>query len=464
MESTFKPPESLVLDGNISENWRKFSQKFDLFMIATDLTSKPESKKLAVFLSLVGDEALELYNTFTFDENEDRTVTCVKKKFEEYCSPKKNVIFERFKFNSISQQEGQPFDSFVTELRKAIKTTEYSQQDQMIRDRIVMGIHNKATQEKLLRESELTLMKAVDICRAIEISKDQSKMLQNESLINAVQRREPRCDRVCTRCGYNHLRDNRCPAWGKTCAKCQGHNHFAKVCREDHKTSGSNVRIKPEIPRKAMKEQKKKVHQVTEASVSDVHSSGSESEGSEYQYFVRSVNSKCKHEVGQDMWSADIYVNNKPVSFKLDTGAEVSTLPLSILKEIAPTAHIHKSNISLVSYGDSKFKIKTVGRVTLTCVIKNDKKDISFVVVDTKNQVPLLGFKECIELNLVKRVDSLVSSKFKNLNDLVTKYAHVFEGLGKFPTKHHITLREDTKPRISTIRRVPHALRKRLKK
>ncbi|XP_072382900.1 uncharacterized protein [Diabrotica undecimpunctata] len=149
--------ESLVLDGNISENWRKFSQKFDLFMIATALTSKPESKKLAVFLSLVGDEALELYNTFTFDENEDRTVTCVKKKFKEYCLPKKNVIFERFKLNRISQQGGQPFDPFVTELRKAIKTTEYSQQDQMIRDRIVMGIHNKATQEKLLRESELTL-------------------------------------------------------------------------------------------------------------------------------------------------------------------------------------------------------------------------------------------------------------------------------------------------------------------
>uniref|UniRef100_A0A6P7FZV3 Uncharacterized protein LOC114334479 n=1 Tax=Diabrotica virgifera virgifera TaxID=50390 RepID=A0A6P7FZV3_DIAVI len=106
MESTFKPPESLILDGNISENWRKFSQKFDLFMIATDLTSKPESKKLAVLLSLVGDEALELYNTFTFAEDEDRTVTCVKKKFEEYCSPKKNVIFERFKFNSISQQKG----------------------------------------------------------------------------------------------------------------------------------------------------------------------------------------------------------------------------------------------------------------------------------------------------------------------------------------------------------------------
>jgi len=72
------------------------------------------------------------------------------------------------------------FDSFLTELRKAVKTTAYLDQDQMIRDRIVMGIWDKGTQERLLREPKLTLNKAVDFCRATEVSKSQSRVLQSE--------------------------------------------------------------------------------------------------------------------------------------------------------------------------------------------------------------------------------------------------------------------------------------------
>ena len=260
MEAIFKPPEPLQLDGNISENWRKFSQRFNLFIKATGLSAKPEEKQLAVLLNLIGDDALELYNTFTFGENEHNVAT-VKQKFMDYCSPKKNVIFERFKFNSIIQQEGQHFDAFVTDLRKAVKTTEYADQDDMIRDKIVMGIHSKTTQEKLLRESDLTLTKAINICRAIEISKDQSKILQNEAVVHEIKRVTQK--NICNFCGYSHSWQ-RCPARGKTCAKCQGRNHFANVCKKQTKeeeksnksdnvpscsyTKEKNSKVKKKIP------------------------------------------------------------------------------------------------------------------------------------------------------------------------------------------------------------------------
>lgn len=218
MEGLFRPPEPLQLDGNIADNWRKFSQKIDLFLVAAGISTKPEEKKVAVFLNLIGDDALELYNTFKF-EGETKDLATVKKKFDEYCSPKKNVIFERFMFNSIVQKEGQLFDNFVTELKKGIKTTEYAEQDDMIRDRIVMGIYNKATQEKLLREANLTLQKTIDMCRAIEISKDQSKVLQNETSVNEVRfSKRDTIKNNCHYCGYSHERGN-CLAWGKTCAK-----------------------------------------------------------------------------------------------------------------------------------------------------------------------------------------------------------------------------------------------------
>ncbi|CAB0000824.1 unnamed protein product, partial [Nesidiocoris tenuis] len=46
----------------------------------------------------------------------------------------------------------------------------------------------------------------------------------------------------------------------------------------------------------------------------------------------------------------------------------------------------------------------------------------------------------------------------------MTKYNDVFDGLGKFPFKHHITIKADAKPSIRPARRVPFRLKDRLKK
>lgn len=80
--------------------------------------------------------------------------------------------------------------------------------------------------------------------------------------------------------------------------------------------------------------------------------------------------------------------------FKLDTGEEVSTLPLNVLKKVAQKAHIDKSNISLVSYGDPSFRFKSMCEVNLTCLVKNSTKDVSFVIDEADNQIPLLGLQE----------------------------------------------------------------------
>jgi len=60
-----------------------------------------------VFLDLVGDDGLELHNSFTYTEEEKKSLDAILKKFGDYCSPTANVIFERFKFNSVVQKEGQ---------------------------------------------------------------------------------------------------------------------------------------------------------------------------------------------------------------------------------------------------------------------------------------------------------------------------------------------------------------------
>lgn len=45
MENYFRPTEPLMLGGNISENWKSFSQQIDLLVKATDLDTNYGEKK-----------------------------------------------------------------------------------------------------------------------------------------------------------------------------------------------------------------------------------------------------------------------------------------------------------------------------------------------------------------------------------------------------------------------------------
>ena len=58
----------------------------------------------ATFLRVAGPEALEVYNTFTWDEDNDMSkVDKITEKFDQYCNPRKNVTSEHHKFNMQNQ-------------------------------------------------------------------------------------------------------------------------------------------------------------------------------------------------------------------------------------------------------------------------------------------------------------------------------------------------------------------------
>lgn len=83
MESTgiiFKPPKSLSLEGNISENWRKFKQASEIFIKASKNLTAEEEVKVAIFLNLVREEAVELFNTFTLTEQQKKVSKCSVRK------------------------------------------------------------------------------------------------------------------------------------------------------------------------------------------------------------------------------------------------------------------------------------------------------------------------------------------------------------------------------------------------
>ena len=105
MAESIRQPDELVLSGNIAENWRKFKQEFELYLIATGLDTKTSRQKIALLLHVARKQAIEVYNTFSFTEEEDGDFDSVIEKFNSYCNPKKNETYERYVFHR-SEIEG----------------------------------------------------------------------------------------------------------------------------------------------------------------------------------------------------------------------------------------------------------------------------------------------------------------------------------------------------------------------
>ena len=151
-------------------------------MTASGKIKEDEKVQCAILLHVIGEEALEIYNTFKLATGEDpNKISVLKKNFEDYVNPRKNTVFERYRFWACKQQEGETIDQFITELKTRARSCEFGDQhDSMIRDRIVFGVRDSRLNERLLRESsELTLEKAASICRVGEARSSQVKELED---------------------------------------------------------------------------------------------------------------------------------------------------------------------------------------------------------------------------------------------------------------------------------------------
>ena len=177
----FQVPEPLPLQGNLADNGRRWKQRFELYMIASGKNEKSDEVKTATLLHLAGPDALEVYNTFSFESpGDEKKLQKVLEKFDAHCIPRKNVTWERHVFNTRIQQPGETIDQYVTDLRNKAKTCEFGDlTESLIKDRVVCGVVSDKTRSRLLRHAGLTLATALDICRADEATASQMKSMSS---------------------------------------------------------------------------------------------------------------------------------------------------------------------------------------------------------------------------------------------------------------------------------------------
>ena len=138
--SGLKPPSHLVVGPNLAQDWKLFEQNWKNYSKTQKLSDHEEDYQVAVLLNIIGDDAMRIYNGFTFTSTDaNRTVEEVLSKFRDFAVGTVNVTFERFKLNNRVQEEGELFDSFLTSLKTLMKTCGYCStcHDSILKDRML---------------------------------------------------------------------------------------------------------------------------------------------------------------------------------------------------------------------------------------------------------------------------------------------------------------------------------------
>ena len=69
----------------------------------------------------VGDKGRHIYSTWTIGEGGEKKLKTYNDKFEEYCKPKSNKIYNRYIFKSQVQNANENYEQFVTEFKTLVK-------------------------------------------------------------------------------------------------------------------------------------------------------------------------------------------------------------------------------------------------------------------------------------------------------------------------------------------------------
>ncbi len=236
------------MKGHLPTNWQYFKDSWQNYEVAVELAQKDKTVRVATLLSVIGRECFLIYKNLPFTEEERKDPDTILQGLSNYFEPQRNTVYERYVFNTCSQEPHESIDSYVNRLRKLSATCEFDALlNEMIRDRVVIGVKDSGLRARLLREKNLTLEKCLDTCRAAEMTSQQLKAIDGNGEVEAVhavgqktkkkksskQAREDRLSesrRNCTYCGTQHAKKH-CPAWGHQCKKCKRNNHFASVCK-----------------------------------------------------------------------------------------------------------------------------------------------------------------------------------------------------------------------------------------
>jgi hypothetical protein len=430
----------------IPAEWPKWKTRFQRYRTASGLSEEPDDKQIDTLIYTLGDKADDIFASFNINDESVLTYEYVLDLFEKHFIPQRNIIFERARFLRRRQNANEELEDFIVDIHSLARTCDWGHlNDEMVLMVLLLGLNDEKLSNRLLLDPDITLMKAITSIRYAETIKQEKDNTSNKNLaIEATERQRGKLiglnqnqvdNRQASR-SFQQKRENQtrcswcgnepshprslCPANKVTCNKCKKLGHFSKVCR-------SKVTNEIEVD-------------IQSGEVSNLSSVSK-------KFFIGSVGGNSKP------WKVEILFEGTPLTFKVDSGADVTVIPPGIV----PANKIRSTHVEL--YGAGSTKLETLGYFKANFRYKDI--NISHPVYIVKGLVtPLLGRPAIQELKILTFVDSVSNNDSHFFNE----YHEMFNGLGVIPDPYTIALKDGAKPyAITTPRSVPLPLMDKVK-
>ena len=172
----FSPPEPFVFQR--PDDWMKWKRSFECFRLASGLAKEDEARQVSVLLYCMGDQADSVLMSTKIATEDSLKYNSVMSKFNEYFKVRRNVILEKARFNQRNQLAGESVEQYITVSYTLVETCKYGNlTEELLRDRLLVGICDSSLSERLQMDPELTLEKAKRIARQREAIKDHHQQL-----------------------------------------------------------------------------------------------------------------------------------------------------------------------------------------------------------------------------------------------------------------------------------------------
>ena len=130
------PPPLILTKGNAAFNWRRFKRQWENYEAATLLSSQPATRRAAILLSCIGTDAYDIFRSMAFAADDDRQdVGKIIEAFDNFCIGEINVSYERYVLNKRIQEPNESFDTFLSDVRRLVKSCDYGAiEDSIVRE------------------------------------------------------------------------------------------------------------------------------------------------------------------------------------------------------------------------------------------------------------------------------------------------------------------------------------------
>lgn len=247
---------------NVAASWKAFKSQFSIYKVAKKLGAMTEEEQICNMLVQMGPDSVQIYEQFKYDEtkaaekkNLPNTITF----FDAYFEPVKNVIFERAKFNCMKQGE-LSIHQFIVNLQQQATYCDYGTvKDDLVRDRVVVGVRDQKLREYLIDLDDLDLGKCIQKAKQYTSNHGQASQFKegekdNLDAVGQKQGKLPwsrpefksgtvKLQNPCYMCGKLFHRGKICPAKETVCKACNVKGHWARsrACKGRRPTPAHEV-------------------------------------------------------------------------------------------------------------------------------------------------------------------------------------------------------------------------------